>query len=151
VERIRHENEVGGSRRKPCELVGVTLCELAIGNAAFAETMARHLQQTRVDVDGDDVAGDLGDLQREPAVARAKIDHVHSGLDAHCGKHAGGIWPQRLPPSGGRHLGALEESGTIHDGDASTPVAATDGSNEIVWSRFCPAKGFRRIRRPGHG
>ncbi len=75
--------------------------------------MTRHFQQVTVYVDRGDVTRDLPDLQREPAVARAQINDLHARLDPHCGEYTSRVRPQRLPPSGSWHLGALEKSGKI--------------------------------------
>jgi hypothetical protein len=56
------------------------------------------------------VARDLCDLQREPTITRAQIDHIHAELQAHTNEQAGRIGPQRLPPAGDRHFRAFKES-----------------------------------------
>lgn len=71
VKDIRHENKVGRPRCKRGKLAGVTRYKFAIRRAGFREPTARDFQQVAVDVDRDNAARDLGDLKREPAVARA--------------------------------------------------------------------------------
>jgi hypothetical protein len=56
---------------------------------------------------------DPGDLQGEPAVPRAQIDHLRALFQADSREHAGGIRPQSFPPTGGRHLGALKKTWKI--------------------------------------
>ena len=121
VKGIRQEYEVGGSGNQFRKLVGIAGYKVAIRHGAFGEAMTRHLQQVPVDVDRNHVTRDLGDLQGKPAVAGAEIDDLHARLDPHRGKHTGGVGPKRLPPSGGRHLGASEESGNIAGHDSGRP------------------------------
>jgi hypothetical protein len=59
----------------------------------------------------DDATRDFRDLQRETPVAAAKIDHLHSMGEVDRGDDRCRIVPQRLPPAGSRHFGALEEFG----------------------------------------
>ena len=113
VKRIRHEHEIGRPRNQMRDVEGIGRKICAVRQAAFLEAMPRDVQQTRVDIDCRDLARDLGDLKREPAVAGTEVDHVHAGLKPNGGKHTGRIAPQRFPPAGGRHLGALEESGRM--------------------------------------
>jgi hypothetical protein len=110
VKRIRHEHEVGGGGRKLRNLVGVARDIVAVAHTAFRQAKARDVEQPAVDIDRRDMRRDPGDLQGEPAVARAKIDDAHAGCDADRGEHARRIGPQGLPPAGGRHFGSFEES-----------------------------------------
>src|SRR5262249_38043276 len=50
------------------------------------------------------------DLQSEPAIARAQIDHLHARLQANARKHARRVGPQCLPPAGGRHFSPFKQS-----------------------------------------
>lgn len=90
---VRHEYEIDLTLRQRDEPVGVPQPKLAIGDAAFLEPRPRHLEERRIDIDGNHLPCDLSNLQREPAIARAEIDYVHSTLDADGSKHTGGIGP----------------------------------------------------------
>ena len=68
MEGVRHENEVNRSARESGKLIGIDRQKLAGGHATFFKARARDLQQSLINVDSDDVPGDLGNLQGEPAV-----------------------------------------------------------------------------------
>ncbi len=78
---IRHENKISGTRSKFGELVRVTLLQIRNWSRRSASRRRRYFQQIAVDVDRDDVARDLGDMKRKPAIARAEIDRFHAGLE----------------------------------------------------------------------
>ncbi len=123
---IRHEYEIDRRGDERGDIIGVAGGEVAIRDAALAQTVAGHSQQVLVDVDRDHPPHDLGDLQREPAVTGAKVDDLHPRLDAHGADHAGRVGPQGLPPSGVRHLGPLEEARNPAAHRPTTPACAGD-------------------------
>jgi hypothetical protein len=110
---ICHKYKINWSPNQVGNLIGIPSDKVAIRRAAFGQAVTCQFQQVGVYVDRYDVTRDLRDLQSEPAVARAEIDHLHAGLDAYRGEYAGGVWPQCFPPSGSRHLSALEKFGKI--------------------------------------
>ncbi len=69
VKGIRHEHEVNRPWRKLVETVGITFHEVAIHRPGRHQAMSRKLQNLPVDVDREDVAGDLRHWQGEPAVS----------------------------------------------------------------------------------
>jgi hypothetical protein len=77
------------------------------------------------------------DLQHEPAIARAQVNHVHTGFDAHLSKHTRRIGPQRLPPAGGRHFGPFEKAErlVVHGLDLQQSFATV--LHEVVVVRQC--------------
>jgi hypothetical protein len=44
VKGVRHENKINRSGREATKLIGITRYEIAIGQIAFRQTMARHFQ-----------------------------------------------------------------------------------------------------------
>src|SRR5882724_2621490 len=110
VEGVCQEHKIDRPRPQPGEFVRVPRYEIAIRDTAFDETVPRYVQQIGVDIDGHDMPGELGNLQREPAVARTQIHHRHVRLYPDSGKDYGRIGPQRLPPAGIRHFRAGEKS-----------------------------------------
>jgi len=68
VEGIRHEDEVNRSARETGKLIGIAREKLAVAHATFFKARAGDFQQSLINVDSDDVPGDLGNLQGEPAV-----------------------------------------------------------------------------------
>src|SRR5262249_44110635 len=71
MEGVGHENKINRTPRQPHELIDVAGPVLAVGHTPLFQPDARYLQQRRVDIDRDDAACNLGNLQREPPVARA--------------------------------------------------------------------------------
>jgi hypothetical protein len=73
------------------------------------------IEHVGVDVDCIDPACDAAERSREQAVAAAKIDGDHAGLNAHLVENVERVWPQCLPPIGIRHRGRRKEA-VIHGG-----------------------------------
>src|SRR5215468_7010953 len=64
-----------------------------------------------VDVDRHDMTNNPCHWQGEPAISAAQVDGFGIRLDSDLLKHCGRIWPQSVPPSGGRHFSSFEETG----------------------------------------
>jgi hypothetical protein len=72
--------------------------------------MPRGFKEFGLDVDCDNVVRTFGDLQGEPAIARAKVNDLHIGRDPHSGHDLVRSWPQSLPPTRCRHFGGVKEA-----------------------------------------
>ena len=71
VEGVGEKHEINRHRPEPRNVVRIARHEVAIAKLPFAQPMAGYFQQCWVYVDCDHTSGKLGDLQREPSVARA--------------------------------------------------------------------------------
>ena len=60
VERIRHEEKIHWLGYELSKPIGVPYQKLAIGHAAFRKAQPGNFQQRRIDIDRDNVLGDLG-------------------------------------------------------------------------------------------
>src|SRR4029077_9158182 len=91
-----------------------------IRNVILRQTMPRGFKEFGLDVDCHNVVRTFGDLQGEPAIARAKVNDLHIGRDPHSGHDLVRSWPQSLPPTRCRHFGGVKEawgmSGHLRDG-----------------------------------
>jgi len=110
VKRIGQEHEIHRTRYQVCQIIGIAFDEFAVGDRALRKPQASHIKQLTVDIDPNDAAGRLGDLQSEPAIAAAQVDDAHPRPYADRIHHFRRIRPQRLPPAGGRHFGPLEKA-----------------------------------------
>ena len=66
---VRQKHEVHRAINQRRDIVGIALDKGAVRLPILGEPEARGFKQPPINIDGGDVTGDLGNLQREPAVA----------------------------------------------------------------------------------
>ena len=87
VEGACHEHEVSRVSDQFSHVIRIAGDEGAIGHFILGQTRSRGLKKFGVDVDGDDAACQLGDLQCELAIAGAKVANLHAGRESNCNEH----------------------------------------------------------------
>ena len=110
MEGVRHQHEIDWLSHDVRNIVGSRPEKLTVRGTDACHSLSCLLEHPLIDVDRENPPRERRKRRGEPAVAAAKIDGIHPGLDAERKDDTPGIGPERPPPIGVRHRGCGEDS-----------------------------------------
>jgi hypothetical protein len=105
MEGIRDQHPIHMTCHQLCEIIYITPCESAVGQALCEGAVSSKRQHRGIEIDRRDVSDHPGKRNGEEAVAAAEVNHFCFRLNAQPLQHFTRPRPQRVPPVRIRHGG----------------------------------------------